>query len=713
MRLAFFVALLVGTFANVSFSLRTGEALSCYNLGIDTDKYQGAALRILQSGAVDVPPLQPPGFILFLAFVYKVLGPRVLIPKLLACSMILAMSLGVWWLGRRFAGELEGVIAGLLTVFSPMLRAYAATIQYEVLAAFLFLASVMLILWGAHESSRGWSLLLLSAGAIVGGIAALTRETFSVVFLVLLLYQWARTEGNLRRRLGALALTGALFSVTVGAWVGWQSWRNGRLIPISEKGPINFVFGNNPNANGTFNQTLKPVLEPSGWEFIRSRPRQAAWLAARKLGYFWGFLKDGWNVPRRSALVLSRLTLGTLPLSWSEALARGAVSVVAVVGMGVVLFTARLRRDLWVLPAAVVVMLAIHIATLSSHRFAVPVLPLVFLLAGTGVAAASRWLTRRVGWRVIGIAVALFAAWSAFALGSPRMSRLELEGEDLDGIQAADVLDSAARNGQARFADRAQGRREMAVLTDEFLPRGPFRLSLFVRGSGPGELVEVTMPLAEGGLACRKRLRMGSGRNYERVVLTGRLEHDAAAKIVVETEAVEDVWLDRLSIEAGLPLEEMKFERDLFADPRVEEEVLDLGSPGLARELEQDGWSGDERWGTDFTFQWAEGKRSTLALPLAEARNLTLEVRACPFSAEGLGTQKVHILVNGSEAGIIPLKDGWRSYALAIGKENLRVGVNSLVLLHDRATRPADVPGHGTDRRALAAAYDTIKLRKR
>jgi Dolichyl-phosphate-mannose-protein mannosyltransferase len=364
--------LLAVTALNIRLALRTKDALACYNLGIDTDKYDGAARRIASTGVVDVPTLQPPGYILYLALLYRLLGPRVIVPKLLACAMVLGLSVGVWAYGRRFVGEGAAFAGAVLTITSPVFRAYASTLQYEVLAAFLFSASIAVVLAATHGSTRRRRFVSLSAASILCVVTTLTRETFLVVFPVLLLYVAVSTKGEKRERTEMVTAMAVIFVAVLGSWSVWQHRRTGQWVLVSQKGPLVLQFGNNPNANGTYNATLKPVVSPAGWEFIQARPWMAAKLAVRKFVYFFGFLKDGWNVPRASALLIARLTFGAVSLVVCEALARSTASVFALGGAVVILATRRLRRELWVLPAVIGATLGLHVVSISSHRFAIP-----------------------------------------------------------------------------------------------------------------------------------------------------------------------------------------------------------------------------------------------------------------------------------------------------------------------------------------------------
>lgn len=148
---------------------------------------------------------------------------------------------------------------------------------------------------------------------------------------------------------------------------------------MSDKGAVTFRLGNNPLASGTYNVGV--VSEPSGAAFLAARPGRALWLAFRKFLYVWGVIRDTWNVPRPAGLWLYRATRGFIPLEASLPLARGGwLGLAGLVAVGF-LARARTLTQWWLLPAIVAAVCAAHVVTLSSHRFAIPVLPVVFVLA--------------------------------------------------------------------------------------------------------------------------------------------------------------------------------------------------------------------------------------------------------------------------------------------------------------------------------------------
>jgi hypothetical protein len=226
----------------------------------------------------------------------------------------------------------------------------------------------------------------------------LTREPLIAlipVFALFVAHQATRTTA--RAAVGATA--GAIVLMTaVGFVVGWSAFQSrhaGHAVLIRDNVPAILPFGHSPTANGTWNESLAAPGQPAGIAFILAEPRGEMRLAWRKLMYFWGILRDGWNVPRPAAVWVVRATGGLLPLDLVLPVARGGWILVALIAA-----CALLRRDqwteFWLLPGIVAAMLAVHLATISSHRFAIPILPVVFILIAGMIARLVARLTRSV-----------------------------------------------------------------------------------------------------------------------------------------------------------------------------------------------------------------------------------------------------------------------------------------------------------------------------
>ncbi len=301
------------------------------SLQVDASTYDSIALGLSQTWSLDsVPPLQPPGFVTFLAVVYTLFGHSWIAGRLaLWLCLVTATCLSALLARKMYRSTAAGWCSALLCATSPALQAYSGTLQYELLASVWLLG----LLWAAERGSAGHNstgrvqIAWFAALGIATGIAVLTREIFVVVAPVIGAYAFTRLSPSRGKAMAAMLVTAFLGCAAAPPviWSALQSGRAGRMVAVSDKGPLVMAFGNNPVANGTFNAPLAGVQEPSGWAFIRSQPREAAWLACRKILYFWGILRDGWNVPRPSAVFVARTTGGGLTPAVDSAVgARGS-----------------------------------------------------------------------------------------------------------------------------------------------------------------------------------------------------------------------------------------------------------------------------------------------------------------------------------------------------------------------------------------------------
>jgi hypothetical protein len=170
---------------------------------------------------------------------------------------------------------------------------------------------------------------------------------------------------------------------------GCRARRTGRTGDSFNQGPIVAELGHNPRANGTFNAPLVGIGQPTGVRFALAYPGREVQLAARKVLYFWGVLRDGWNVPRPAAVWVWRATTGRVPLAWIEPWARGGVLLLTVL-IALALWTRAEWRCWWVFPAVLAAVMVMYIITLSSFRFSVPSLPVAYILASGPVASLAR-----------------------------------------------------------------------------------------------------------------------------------------------------------------------------------------------------------------------------------------------------------------------------------------------------------------------------------
>ena len=527
--------------------LANPERLSALpSLQVDAAAYDAIAAEVARTRSLaPIPPTQPPGFVLTMAAVYLVAGHTWLAGKMflwLVFVVCVALAARLAW--RMYGDEHSAWAAALLTATAPALHGYVATIQYEVMAAAWLLVLVLSADRARAGQPAACALLGLSAAA-----ASLTRETLIVtlpalaIFVAHLQYQ---TRGTRHAMICALVIVSCA-AAPVAAWTMLQTARSGRVVPISDKGPVVMASGNNPQANGTFNAPLAGVGEPSGLAFIRAEPARFVELAGRKFLYFWGVHRDGWNVPRRSAVWAARALGGAVPLQWLLPIARGGW-VLALLLIALALWPRSTWRRWWILPAAVAAVMCVHLLTLSSHRFAVPTLPIVFAITAAPVMRIARWL---VASRYRAAACIVVVAWVVAMQRGEWPLRYELSAVDTDGLRADNVVDVTA--GLVRSADAARGRRAAVLLSDESLPHGTFDvvIRLAAGGAPPEQAIAEAWVQTDAGLrVCQKLISASESvpGQWTDVTMPCTLGADAVATVVVETTGAVDIAFESLRL---------------------------------------------------------------------------------------------------------------------------------------------------------------------
>lgn len=486
------------------------------SLQVDAPAYDALAASLAAgAGWNTIPVRQPPGFVLALAAVYAVAGHSLVAAKLLLWLALVASTALAAWLAARMWGAPAAWTAALLTATAPALRHYTGTVQYEVLVGAELLTAFAL-LTAAVTAARVRALLAWAAlAALIAAVLVLTREVFAGVVPLFALWLAHRS----RERLGvarAVAVGATFLAVALAPaawWSAHQSARQHDLVLMTDKGAVTFALGNHPLASGTYDR--EHAVEPSGLRFVRERPAAALALSWRKALYFWGVIRDPWNVPRAAPLWIHRATGGLVPVDVSLPLARGgwlwlafAVAVAALLRSGT-------WRHWWIGPAVVGAVWAAHVVTLSSHRFAVPVLPVVFVLVAgplsNGASTLAGWLSR-APWRVAG-ALTMTALAVAFQWLAAPPPVLAFAAADLDAMNAVNSVD-AVSGARRRLAPVIDGPRPAMILGDEYMAAGRYQVQITAaRGPQPlapdQPVARVAVSDAAGRIRCREDVPAG------------------------------------------------------------------------------------------------------------------------------------------------------------------------------------------------------------
>jgi tetratricopeptide (TPR) repeat protein len=224
------VVFLLGLLVRLVYLWELREADVSYVLVGDAHVYHAWARRIAGGAWLgDAVFYQAPLYPYFLALLYTLAGPSLLVVRFV--QAILGAAACAWLAlgGRAFFGERVGLIAGtLLAGYAPAVF-FDGLIQKSVLD--LFLLTALLAVLGRGRRRRpvalpgGWP---LAAGLLLG-LLVLTRE--NALVLIPVVAGWllgAFPAATLRRRLGALAgfglgaavVLGPVVARNLGAWLG-------------------------------------------------------------------------------------------------------------------------------------------------------------------------------------------------------------------------------------------------------------------------------------------------------------------------------------------------------------------------------------------------------------------------------------------------------------------------------------------------------------
>ena len=525
------------------------------NLETDAAAYDAFAREFARTWQLEaLPSKHPPGWMIVLATVYAFINSSYVAGKLVSWLALIVIVIAGAWLAHRVFGRIAGVIAALLCASSPGLRGYVGTLQYEVLTAALFLVFLVLTIRTADADSRALAYRRALWAGVVGGALVLTRETFVLVVPIAALWLWQRLRPALARDAPRVALVVvAIAAAPAIAWSAAQTLHYERLILISEKGPKEFELGNNPLANGTYNEPLVGMIEPAGIPFIQQYPLDALRLAGRKVLYMFGVLRDGWAVPHPAATWIWRATTGVIPLTLIEPAVAGGWLLVACV-ISIVLLRREGRRRWWVLLVSAAAILAVHVITIGSYRFAMPLLPLFYVLASGPLAAAARVIAPALRTRAVaaGFVVLLSVATAAQFQRWPL--RVSYDAAALEGVTAANTVDEISGT-TVRSADAARGLRPVALLPDTHMPRGALRVSARLRkttasASAEAPVARVSLTQLNGRNACVADVLASHLRTdaFTDVSLLCDLDRDGPATLAVFSTGVEDLSIDSIDL---------------------------------------------------------------------------------------------------------------------------------------------------------------------
>ena len=347
----------------------------------------------------------PPLYHYFIAFVEASLGSLAAV----RWAQVLVGSLLVPAVGRVGSlafGEPAGLAAAAITAFYPELVWFSAHFWSETLFLVLLWWAIERLLTADRAGKRGAALV----AGLLWGLAILTRETilYFTPFPALWLL-WRRPRGASVR--AAAFVLAALAVVAPWTWRNWVVYRG--FIPVSTAGGLNLFQGNAPlTRQQVYNRYRSVSGRLEQYQYARRMGLQA--ILERQPWWLLEKLRDEmplfWEADSLALVHIKRGAYGKgVGPSWAAAAALVvlapylAVLALAVVGVAAFPVT-RPRRLLLIF---LLYYVAIHVATHGFARYRLPVMPVLFVLAGTAWASLRRGELPRVRGRSLALAAAL------------------------------------------------------------------------------------------------------------------------------------------------------------------------------------------------------------------------------------------------------------------------------------------------------------------
>jgi 4-amino-4-deoxy-L-arabinose transferase-like glycosyltransferase len=337
----------------------------------------------------------PPGMSFLLAAWYRVTTPNPFAGEWLNAIFGTMWIPLVFAIGRRTISERSGKWAALLTAIMPTLVLYSATLGYELVLGFVFLATIYLALLVVDFPKYGLVLsiplgLLLGFGSLIKPIC---------IPIPVLLVIWWLLLGLGRRSFFCGSVTLATMVCVIGPW----TWRNyeeldHRFVLVSTNGGVVLYSANNSHTEGLYT-AVEPLPGESdevstdrqrskaAIEWIKRHPDRFLRLMVNKALFTWGTSTQIMSVISYDRLTPNeeKLYMGLINVFW------GALLVQVVTAT----FTTRIwhERRLYVAFALLAYIFLIHIVSEAMSRHHIPVIGVLTLIASAALARNGRKVT--------------------------------------------------------------------------------------------------------------------------------------------------------------------------------------------------------------------------------------------------------------------------------------------------------------------------------
>jgi 4-amino-4-deoxy-L-arabinose transferase-like glycosyltransferase len=346
----------------------------------------------------------PVGYPATLGALYALVGSKVLAAKILnaflgAATVCVTYRLAVSLLGFRIA-----LVSGLLLALFPSQVYYSGTLLSEPLFTFLFMFGLLLATSGGWRA-EGMTLRHALGLGILMGAAALVRGITMGIPVVMLIASRALFS-SFRRALACAAVVAAGIVLFVLPWSVRSSLALGTPVLISTNVGDDLCIGNQPNSTGRFllsgpcfegyegldRKTLEVERNRDdrgrALKFMVTSPLSEGKLVLRKAYYLMYTDDDGiWAIESWGNDPFIELNLRDYLRTAANAYYFAALAFALV---GVVLWIRRRDRRLIFLLLMLGYVLLIPLIFFGDPRFHFPAIPIISMLAASGLVSALR-----------------------------------------------------------------------------------------------------------------------------------------------------------------------------------------------------------------------------------------------------------------------------------------------------------------------------------
>jgi 4-amino-4-deoxy-L-arabinose transferase-like glycosyltransferase len=353
--------------------------------------YLDAARRLAGGDGFATAYRRVPAYPVFLALLSFGVPVGLVFIRLAQAAVAGFGTLLVMALAERMIGRRAAIAAGLVYALDPLLVMAAGLLYPETVAALVLPLVILLALGGAERDSPGRSAL---AGGVLG-VLALLRPVALVLPPVVAAWIALAAPARGTRRLVHVGALGLAFLLVLAPWTV-RNWRvYGQLVPVAMA--------------GTHTAPLQPadvarrglLLPLARW--VWTDPLTVLSRGGRQFLQFWELAPSRLTTDdplRREQLNRRDPRLSVQPLfsrGLRDRVSAGSFGLELALALLGLVVVARRRWRQALLPLAVIVAFAAGYALfVAKLRYRMPVLPLVFVFTGAGVAAVHSFALGRL-----------------------------------------------------------------------------------------------------------------------------------------------------------------------------------------------------------------------------------------------------------------------------------------------------------------------------